>query len=184
MEEIARRSGVSVPVLYDHFTSKQDLHRHLLVRHFAELRALWTDRLASPQPASQRIGVAVDAWFEYVETHPYAWGMLFADTTGDPDIYAMHQEVAAASRDALLPLLAQELDVEASPSLEVEMLWEAIRGVLQGLARWWFQHQGTPRREVVETALATFWDGLRWRHEIIAKTKRPTPGASLKNRPT
>src|SRR5207247_8425364 len=38
MEEVARRSGVSVPVVYDHFESKRALHRRLLERHYAELR--------------------------------------------------------------------------------------------------------------------------------------------------
>ena len=32
MEEIAQRSGVSVPVVYEHFDSKKDLHRRLLER--------------------------------------------------------------------------------------------------------------------------------------------------------
>ena len=38
VEEIARRSGVTPPVVYDHFDSKQDLYRCLLERHFADLR--------------------------------------------------------------------------------------------------------------------------------------------------
>ena len=32
MKEIARRSGVSVPVVYDHVESKQELHLRLLNR--------------------------------------------------------------------------------------------------------------------------------------------------------
>jgi AcrR family transcriptional regulator len=34
IEEIARRSGVTPPVVYDHFASKRDLYRDLLERHF------------------------------------------------------------------------------------------------------------------------------------------------------
>ena len=34
--------------------------------------------------------------------------MLFRDTTGDPTIAAMHEEVAAESRAAILPLFAGE----------------------------------------------------------------------------
>ena len=36
VSEIARRSGVSVPVVYDHFASKKELHQSLLERHFAQ----------------------------------------------------------------------------------------------------------------------------------------------------
>src|SRR5437764_14595568 len=98
MEEIARLSGVSVPVVYDHFASKQELHRRLLERHFAELRAVWREHLLRDEPAERRIARAIDAWFAYVETHPYAGRMLFRETTGDPELEAMHRQGAARTR--------------------------------------------------------------------------------------
>src|SRR5436190_15730250 len=72
MDEIARRSGVSVPVVYDHVESKEELHRRLLERHFAELRSIWAGRLPGDDPPEERIARSVDAWFQYVEEHPYA----------------------------------------------------------------------------------------------------------------
>src|SRR3954453_14689432 len=72
MVEIARRAGVSVPVVYDHFRSKQDLHRRLLERHFAGLRALWAEHLGGEGTAGERTARAIDAWFAYVESHPFA----------------------------------------------------------------------------------------------------------------
>ena len=163
MEEIARRSGVSVPVLYDHFRSKQDLHRRLLELHFAELRAIWREHMDSPQPQEQRMPRAFDAWFAYVERHPYAWRMLFADTSGDPAVQAIHREVTAQSRAALLPLLAREAgshEMAGSADLEaLDMLWEILRGVLQGLALWWYEHQHIPREQIVATAMNALWIG-------------------------
>ena len=44
-DEIARRSGVSPPVVYDHFDSKLDLHRRLLERTRDELLAMWREQL-------------------------------------------------------------------------------------------------------------------------------------------
>jgi len=163
MDEIARRSGVSVPVVYDHFASKKDLHRRLLERHFAELRAVWAAHLGDA-PAEQRMAGALDAWFAHVETHPFAWRMLFRETTGDPEVEAIHREVAAASRAALLPLLAREAGATAitgSADLEaVDMLWEIVRAVLQGLALWWHEHQHVPREQVVATAMNALWIGF------------------------
>src|SRR5918999_4414557 len=72
IDEIARRSGVTPPVVYDHFTSKLDLHRRLLERHYADLRGIWREHLFTDDPPAQRISRAFDAWFAYVETHPYA----------------------------------------------------------------------------------------------------------------
>jgi AcrR family transcriptional regulator len=164
MDEIARRSGVSVPVVYDHFESKQDLHRHLLERHFAELRGVWRQHALRGDPPEQRIPQTLDAWFGYVETHPYAWRMLFRDTTGDADVQAIHREVAAQSRAALLPLLAREPGAKAvagsADQEALDMVWEILRAVLQGLALWWYEHQHVPREHVVATAMNALWIGF------------------------
>jgi AcrR family transcriptional regulator len=163
MEEIARRSGVSVPVVYDHFASKQDLHRRLLERHFAELRALWAERIQS-EPSAEQLASAIDAWFAYVESHPFAWRLLFRETTGDPAIEAIHREVAAQSRAALLPMFAREpatATVAGSDDAEaIDMVWEVFRAVLQGLALWWYEHQHVPRERVVATAMNAIWIGF------------------------
>ena len=173
IEEIARRSGVSPPIVYDHFESKLDLHKRLLERHYADLRGVWREHLAGDDPAEQRIPRAFDAWFAYVETHPYAWKMLFSETTGDHEVAAIHRQVREQSRAAVLPLFARESGAErvagsAEPEA-MEMAWEVIRAVLQGLALWWYDHRQVPREQVVATAMNAIWigfdrvrDGERW----------------------
>jgi AcrR family transcriptional regulator len=163
MDEIARRAGISPPIVYDHFASKQDLHRRLLEKHFAELRGVWRENLPGDDPVPKRWERSIDAWFRYVETHPYAWRMLFADTTGDPEVQSVHREVAAQSRAAILPVLADEPGSEKIAGADAEamdMAWEVFRAVLQGLAQWWYQHQHVPRDRVVATAMNALWLGF------------------------
>ncbi len=163
IDEVARRSGVTAPVVYDHFASKQDLHRRLLERHFAELREVWREQLRRDDPPELRIPRAIDAWFAYVEAHPYAWRMLFRDTTGEPDVRAIHEEVIAQSRTAVMPLFLRErgiADIAAADTDAIDMGWEAIRAVLQGLALWWYEHQHVARARVVASAMNAIWIGL------------------------
>jgi AcrR family transcriptional regulator len=163
MEEVARRSGISIPVVYDHFESKRALHRRLLERHYAELRQVWLDHLVGDDPPEKRIPTAFDAWFAYVERHPYAWNMLFRETTGDPEVRAFHREVEIQSRTALMPLFAKEPGVQkiaGSSDEELEMAWESVRSVLQGLALWWYEHSHVPRERVVAIAMNTLWLGF------------------------
>jgi AcrR family transcriptional regulator len=108
IDEIARRSGVTPPVVYDHFASKLDLHRRLLERTRDELLQMWREHLAGDHPAEQRIPRALDAWASYVEEHPYAPRMFFHETTGDPEIQAIHREVQAQARAALGTILGRE----------------------------------------------------------------------------
>ncbi|HET7052637.1 MAG TPA: TetR/AcrR family transcriptional regulator [Solirubrobacterales bacterium] len=163
IEEIARGSGVTPPVVYEHFASKRDLYRHLLERHFAELREVWREHFADEGPLQQRVAESFDAWFAYVELHPFAGRVLFRYST-DPEIEAVHAEVAQQSREAILPLFAAEPgagNLAGSVAGEgIEMVWVVLRGVLQGLAVWWSEHPEVPRERVVATAMNALWIGF------------------------
>src|SRR4051812_43241363 len=83
MDLIASRSGVSVPVVYDHFASKDDLYRRLLERQRDDLVAFWAQRLPLPggRDRFDALEALVDAYYAYVEAHPFAYRMYFRDTT-------------------------------------------------------------------------------------------------------
>ena len=164
IEEIARRSGVTPPVVYDHFASKQALYRSLLETHFADLQQIWAEHFTGEDPPQQRFARSIDAWFAYIEVHPFAGRMLFRDTTGDPEVAAMHDQVAAVSRTAVMPLVAGEAAIfetsDAAAEAVLEMTWEVLRGVLQRLAMWWSEHPAVPREQVVTVAMNFIWIGL------------------------
>ena len=163
MEEIARRSGVTPPVVYDHFDSKLDLHRRLLERTRDELLAMWSEHLGGDEPAEVRIPRAIDAWARYVEGHPYAARMFFQETTGDPEARAVHQQVQAQARAALGALLGDEpgaANIAGADREALEMAAEVMRAGLTGLAIWWIDHPEVPRERIVETAVNAIWIGF------------------------
>jgi AcrR family transcriptional regulator len=169
IDEIARRSGVSAPVVYDHFESKQELHRALLERHRDELVAVWREHLLTDEPPETRLPRAIDAWARYVESHPYAWKMLFRETTGDPEAAAIHRTVLDGSRALLAPLVGATPG--AAALRDFEMAAELIRSGLTGLALWWQDHPEVSRDEIVATAMNVLWVGFerlgrgeRWGH--------------------
>jgi AcrR family transcriptional regulator len=163
MDEIARRSGVTVPVVYDHFDSKLDLHRRLLERTRDELLAMWTEQLAGDEPAEVRIPRALDAWASYVEGNPYAARMFFQETTGDPEARVVHKRVQAQARAALGALLGTEpgsANIAGADPEALEMAAEVMRAGLTGLAIWWIDHPEVPRERIVETAVNAIWIGF------------------------
>jgi AcrR family transcriptional regulator len=164
IDEIARRSGVSAPVVYDHFSSKQDLYQRLLVRTRDELLEMWREHLFSDEPAGVRIPRALEAWAAYVETHPYASRMYFREATGVPEVQAFHRELHAQARAALGAILGREPGAErlagSGDAEALEMAAEAIRSGLTGLAIWWSEHPHVPRERIVATAVNVFWVGF------------------------
>ena len=179
IDEIARRSGVTPPVVYDHFASKLDLHKRLLERTRDELLAMWEEQLEGDDPAEVRVPRALDAWARYVEKHPYAPRMFFSETTGDPEIGAIHKQVKAQGVAALGAMLGREPGAEkiagSADQEALEMAAEVIRAGLTGLAIWWSEHPHVPREQIVATAINAVWIGFERvrRGEVWAPGREP-----------
>jgi AcrR family transcriptional regulator len=154
IDEIARRSGVSAPVVYDHFESKQDLYKRLLERHQAELLELWRAQLAGDDPPDRRLERALNAWFEYIESHP-AWLMIFRDAP--PELADFHNEIRASGLAALGPLTARESIADPGP--EVAIATELFRSAVGGVAVWWYENRHVPRERVVAEIMNLLWLG-------------------------
>lgn len=163
IDEIARRSGITPPVVYDHFASKQDLYQRLLVRHYAALRDIWFAYALSGEPIRSWMPTAIDEWFAYVEANPFAGRMLFRDSSGDPAVAALHREVTEESRSEMMPLVRHEASAAGIDEQDVtwmDLTWEILRAVLQGLALWWVDHPRVPRDRIVEAAMNGMWIGF------------------------
>ena len=163
MDDIARRSGVTTPVVYDHFASKLALHRRLLERTREELLAMWRENLGGGGTLEQQIAHAFDAWSRYVEAHPYAPRMFFRETTGIPEVRAVHGEIAADANNALAEILGGlpgSTHLQAQAPLAFAMAAEVIRGGLTELAIWWSDHPEVSREQIVATAMNTVWIGF------------------------
>ncbi|HEX8104413.1 MAG TPA: helix-turn-helix domain-containing protein [Solirubrobacteraceae bacterium] len=164
IEAIARRAGVSAPVIYDHFSGKVDLYRRLLERTRNELLEMWREHLFGDEPAEVRMPRAIAAWASYVEGHREQTRMFFREATGDPEAEAAHREIQAQARVALGMVLAREPGAEhvagSGEQEALEMAAEVVRAGLVGLGLWWHDHPHVPRERVVQVAVNVVWVGL------------------------
>jgi AcrR family transcriptional regulator len=155
IDEIAKRSGVSPPVVYDHFDSKQDLYKRLLERHQTELLELWRVQLAGDDPPEPRIRRALEAWFDYIDEHP-AWLLVFRDAP--PELADFHREIRARGLASLSPLTARE-SLADTPA-EVAIATELFRSAVAGVAIWWQENHDVPRDQVVGVIMNLLWQGF------------------------
>lgn len=164
LDAIARSSGVSKPVIYDHFASKQALHVALLEDQLQELLAHVAARVPQDASAEVRLRRGVEAFFGFVEDHPYAWRMLFREVAGETEVAEAHRRIQSAATGFAKGLLASEPFFVGwdGPGREraVEMLAEMLKSGLNGLAAWWYEHPDVPREQLVEVATGYAWLGL------------------------
>lgn len=154
VEQIVAAAGVSKPMLYRHFESKQELFMKLLERRRDELAAAPLDEfIQAPGEPEQRLPAMIDAWFAHVEQHPHTSRMIFQDASGDPQIVALQRELRGRQRAADVALLREF--APQLPEVELEPLGEIIRSTLSGLALWWLERPDTPRAVVVAAVLRT-----------------------------
>jgi AcrR family transcriptional regulator len=157
LEDVAAAAGVTKPILYRHFDSKRDLYLALLVRHRDDLG---TFAGLIPEEGSQRerLRAVLEIWLAYVETHSYAWRMLFRDTGGGPEIRAFRQEVHDQARRVLVEMI-RSLGQARIPARELEPLAELMSMGMASLVLWWLENPGTSRGALID-AMSRVWAGL------------------------
>jgi AcrR family transcriptional regulator len=157
LDDVAAAAGVTKPVLYRHFESKRDLYLALLARHRDDLPSF---AAAMPAEGSQRerLRAVLEAWLDYVETHSYAWRMLFRDTGGGAEVHAFRQEVHDRARDVLVGMI-RSLSAVRIPAREHEPLAELMSMGMASLVLWWMDNPGAPRHALID-AMTRVWAGL------------------------
>jgi AcrR family transcriptional regulator len=177
IEEIAEAAGITRPVIYDHFASKRELHISLLELHMDEFLQVIGQAVASEDTPAARLEAGMRAFFEFVESHPYAWRLLFRDPTpADEEIVAAHERLQGRGSDALAAMIAATPPARnPSDSLPDELafaMWaQIIKNASHGLAFWWYVHREVPREELVSVTMNALWIGF----ERIQRGERWTP---------
>jgi AcrR family transcriptional regulator len=177
IDDIAREGGVSKALIYEHFSSKQQLYAELLEQHAGEL----FQRLAAAMDeagsmGADRLAIGLDAFYRFVEEHRVAWRMLFREAN-DPEMVAVLQRVVAQVTGVVAALIAQDPGSQSSAGDEaarkegIEMLAQMLVGSVQSLSNWWADHQEVPRERILEMTMDYAWLGLerlsrgeRWTH--------------------
>src|ERR687891_106335 len=156
IDDIAREGGISKALIYEHFSSKQQLYAELIELHADELFARIATAIAEAGSAgAARLAVGVDAFYGFVEDHRVPWRMLFREVT-DAEVAMVLDRVLAQVTGLVAALIAEDPGASAAGDDEVAreeaigMLAQMLVGSVQTLANWWADHQEVPRARIVE----------------------------------
>jgi AcrR family transcriptional regulator len=148
LEDIAAAAGVTKPILYRHFASKKAIYLALLAAHREQLPR-FVQPPATREPLLSRLPAILDGWFAYVHEKPYAWLMIFRDTSGDDEIRMARAQLQLEARKLIAALLRAQPDLTL-PAATTEPLAEALRSAMVGLALYAIDHPETPRSLLVD----------------------------------
>jgi AcrR family transcriptional regulator len=157
LDDVAAAAGVTKPVVYRHFADKQDLYLALLRRHRDDLEG-FAAVVPEAGTVAERVRAVLDVWLGYVETHGYAWRMLFRDAGGGPAVQAFRLEVHARAR-AVLAAIIDALGEAPVPRHELEPLAELMSMGMASLVLW-SMDEDRVEREALLDAMTRVWAGL------------------------
>jgi len=145
MDEIATAAGITKPMLYAYFDSKQGL--------FAACAEILGERLRervaavgrAELPADQRLWLGLVAVFDFIAEHRNTWRVLYPPQ-GHPQagpIGDAAQHGRAAMSDLMVDLLRETAigeGVAANAAAEVAPLAHALTAATLAGAEWWLAH--------------------------------------------
>jgi AcrR family transcriptional regulator len=177
MDDIAERAGVSKPVLYQHFPSKQDLYLALLDESVATLTGAVRAALAGTEDNEARVAAAIGAYFDFVDDPDGAYRLVFESDLVNVDEVRRRVERADEQCAALVAVVIRG-DTGLSED-EAMLLATGMIGMAQTSARRWLRNR---RAMPKETAKQLMFE-LLWRGISAFPRSHPRPSSRSAKRP-
>ena len=151
MDELAARAGVSKPMLYTYFGSKEGLYVAYIHRTGREL----LDRLVAAgerdDPPLTRLQLRIREFFAFVEEYRDGWRVLFGEVASNrplaEEVAELRRQIAETVRRMVEASLPEDAGVP--PALS-DGIAHAIVGAGESLANWWLEHPAVSRQQVAD----------------------------------
>ncbi|MEM8609190.1 MAG: TetR/AcrR family transcriptional regulator [Myxococcota bacterium] len=161
LDDIAAEAGVTKPVLYQHFKSKQELYDTIVEEEMREIMKRMVPELRSGSPR-ETLENAAAAFLAYLEERPDGFSAFASQT---PINWFSDDRVGELRRDfhkAVVTLMATEL---RDAGLEVDdvapVLAHAAIGTWTYVGQWWVQTRSVPAEKVARIMASIAWRGIR-----------------------
>jgi AcrR family transcriptional regulator len=165
MDEIAAAAGITKPMLYAYFGSKEGLLAASAEAAGAGLRDRLREHIDEPGLAPQeRMWRGLDLVFDFAEHHRDAWVLIYP--RGDIGAGALGGG-AIRAREAMAELLAElfektagEAGIGEQAAAQLPMLAHAVTGATIAAASWWLEHPEEPKELAMLRLMNLLWMGF------------------------
>jgi AcrR family transcriptional regulator len=161
MNDVAEAAGVTKPVLYQHFDSKQDLYLALLDEAGNRLRTAVTKAVTGATSGKEQTELGFKAYFRWVADDHDAFLLLFGSRANrDEESTTAIRRITAETAHAIAPLIAADIEPEHQ-----RVLAQGLVGLAEGVSRHLVERGETFDPELLGQQIADLaWAGLRAVH--------------------
>src|SRR4051794_15068730 len=158
MAEIAARAGVTKPVLYDHFGSKDGLLAEVIRRAGVDLRDALGAAVAEADSPADALGRGLRTYFAFIEQHAQSWTVLLNEGTASPTGIAALEAVRREQANYIAGLMAEQLPADRRAAAPVYA--QAVIGACERLATLRAVDPALDADVVSDRLIDLFWFGL------------------------
>src|SRR4051812_28763347 len=164
VDAIAEASGITKPMVYAYFGSKEGLYRACMERARGRLLTALQAGVDTSTAPDQQLWHGLLAVFTFVEREHDRWAILLGEVTQGSgpfaaDGAAVRRELAAVVAELLRRAAAAEgLDAGAL-AISDQLAW-TLMGAGESLAVWWAEHPEEPVERVALVLMNFAWNGL------------------------
>lgn len=166
MDELARRAGVSKPVIYDLFGSKEGLLVAVIEELGNDLNETVAAAVTGQTEPAELLRAGSLAFFRFVGERGATWSMVFTASRAlagaTPPALAKLEEVRRR-QDGLVSavILASARELGREPAeLELGAVARALNGLYEGLVEWWGEHPEAEPEQLTDWVMALVLPGL------------------------
>jgi AcrR family transcriptional regulator len=165
MEAIAAEVGVSKPMLYSYFGSKEGLFEACVEDATRELMEVLEREVGRERTPELRMWRGFVAVFAFIEENEESWQLLYPYGPASGGPFAVAAERASDEMARLLARLlgdsALEQGIDPDVVAEgVEPMAYALVAATEGLASWWLKHRDHPKEYQALRLMNLTWSGL------------------------
>jgi AcrR family transcriptional regulator len=159
MDDIAERVGVSKPMLYEYFNSKEGLLLGCIRHSRAELRLVTEKAMVGAADAEDALRRGLLAFFVFIRERRQAWSLLRHEMTLTGTSAADEiEETRRQQTDLIAALMSSYFD--SGSDLQVEASAEFVVGACERLAIWCERHDEVSPDAATDYAMDILWRGL------------------------
>lgn len=163
MDEVAAAAGVSKPVVYTHFESKDGLYEAAVLDATEQFTARIRSAALPEQDAEERLWAGIQAFLDAVEEHPEWWRLTRQAALAADDVVAgLADHARETTSDTIAMLLADTaaLTGTAGADATFEPLSRAFVGACAAVAEWWIAHPEVPKGTIALGLMNMLWMGF------------------------
>jgi AcrR family transcriptional regulator len=165
MREIATAAGVSKPLLYHYFPSKNDLFKAAVAEKAAELQ-----RLIEPSGQGtpiEQLAHSLDAYLAWIEANALTWSKLMQSAATLPEA----REVVERFRERTMGLALSQLTGKRKPRPALRTAIRGWLGYMDAAILDWTQRQDLPRAQLRDLLTAAFAATLLGAQQVDPKVQ-------------